>query len=147
MRIWLARGCIAIVFFANVQCAVAFIVSPQTFAPSYELAGVVGATTIQAIGVLFLMWNVPYAVALWHPVRRRISLWEAVGMQAIGVIGEAILLATLPDGHPVLHSAFQRFIWFDGAGLFLLVVASILVAWFFHLSGESGPIIGSNRSQ
>jgi hypothetical protein len=128
MRIWLARGCIAIVFFANVQCAVAFIVSPKTFAPSYELAGVVGAATIQAIGVLFLMWNVPYAVALWHPVRRRISLWEALGMQAIGVIGESILLASLPDGHPVLHSSLERFILFDGSGLLLLIAA----VWFCY---------------
>ena len=119
MRLWLSRGCIAFVFFANVQCAVAFIVSPGAFAPSYELSGAVGMATIQAIGVLFLMWNVPYAVALWHPVRHRLSLWEAIIMQAIGVSGESLLLISLPGGHEVLQSSIERFILFDGMGLVL----------------------------
>lgn len=126
MRIWLARACIAIVFIANVQCAIAFIAAPDSFASAYELSGVVGTATIQAIGVLFLMWNVPYAVALWHPVRHRLSLWEAVGMQAIGVTGESILTVSLPVGHPVLYSNLVRFILFDGSGLVLLLVA----VWF-----------------
>lgn len=127
MRLWLSRGCIAIVFFANVQCAVAFILSPGTFASSYELIGVVGNVTIQAIGVLFLMWNVPYAVALWHPARHRLSLWEAVVMQAIGVIGESIIRVSFPVGHLVLQASLTRFIGFDGFGLCLLAIALWLV--------------------
>jgi hypothetical protein len=122
-RIWLARLGIAIVFFANVQCAIAFIVRPESFSTSYELDGVVGEATLRAIGVLFLMWNVPYAVALWHPARHRLSLWEAVVMQSIGVVGESFLVVNLPAGHPVLHIALERFIWFDGLGFILLGIA------------------------
>jgi hypothetical protein len=132
VRVWLARGCIAIVFFANLQCAIAFIASPEAFAPSYELSGVIGNTTIQAIGVLFLMWNVPYAVALWHPVRYRISLAEAVVMQAIGVVGESILLNSLPGGYPVLRLSLRRFVVFDATGLLLLIFA----AWVVFRKGK-----------
>jgi hypothetical protein len=128
VRLWLSRGCIAIVFIANVQCAVSFIASPEAFAPSYELTGTVGVVMIQAIGVLFLMWNVPYAVALWHPARHRLSLWEAVCMQAIGVIGESIILASLPESHDVLRSSIARFVWFDGLGFALLLTA----VWFVY---------------
>jgi len=141
VRLWLARGCIAIVFFANVQCAVAFIASPDFFAPSYELTGAVGAFTIQAIGVLFLMWNVPYAVALWHPFKHRLSLWEAVAMQAIGVIGETILMVSLPEGHRELQSSMERFVLFDGTGLGLLLVA----AWIAYQEGKRSKGALSNR--
>jgi hypothetical protein len=135
LRLWLSRACIAVVFLANVQCALAFIVWPKTFAPAYELTGEVGAATIQAIGVLFLMWNVPYAVALWHPVRQRRSLWEAVVMQAIGVVGELILTATLPPGHPVLHAAMLSFIGFDGFGFLLLAAAVWIVVRIIPAQG------------
>ncbi len=47
------------------------------------------------MGVLFLMWNVPYAVALWHPLRHRISLYEALAMQAIGLLGESLIYLSL----------------------------------------------------
>jgi hypothetical protein len=143
MRLWLSRGCIAIVFLANVQCAVAFILSPVTFTSSYELSGVVGTATIQAIGVLFLMWNIPYAVALWHPLRHRLSLWEAVAMQAIGVIGESIIKVTLPGSHQVLHSSLERFIWFDGLGVLLLLLA----VWFSRSEHKQVRGEPSNRKQ
>jgi hypothetical protein len=32
------------------------------------------------------MWNVPYAVAFWDPVSHRLSLLEAIAMQAIGLL-------------------------------------------------------------
>jgi hypothetical protein len=75
------------------------------------------------MGILFLMWNVPYAVAFWHPVRHRLSLLEAVVMQAMGVVGEMLLLWTLPAGHAALRATARRFILFDGAGLLVLVAA------------------------
>ena len=136
MRLWLARGCIAIVFFANIQCAIAFLLSPSVFAPSYEMAGTIGNATIRAIGVLFLMWNVPYAVALWHPSRHRLSLWEATSMQAIGVIGESIILASLPESHAVLRHSIGRFVWFDGVGLALLLTAVWLIYNLGRFKGE-----------
>lgn len=122
-RRWLARLLIALVFFFNVQCAVLFLLWPERFAPAYELAGEVGAAVVRGFGVLFLMWNVPYAVALWHPQRFRLALGEAVIMQAIGVLGETGILWALPPGHEVLHAAIGRFILFDALGLLSLCVA------------------------
>ena len=60
------------------------------------------------MGVLFLMWNVPYAVALWHPVRHRVSLYEAVAMQTIGLIGESLILWSLGGAHPVAAGSVTR---------------------------------------
>jgi hypothetical protein len=105
------------------QCALAFWFNPYGYAPAYELSGAVGAATIQAVAVLFLMWNVPYAVALWHPQKQRVSLYSAIVMQAIGMIGETTILLTLGGDHPMLKASIQRFIAFDAAGLVLLLAA------------------------
>jgi len=79
---------------------------------------------LQGLGVLFLMWNVPYAVALWNPTRHRLSLYEAVVMQAIGLIGESFILWNLPTGYNLARASITRFILFDAAGLLSLVVAA-----------------------
>ena len=126
-RIWLARLLIGMVFFFNVQCAAAFLVSPGSYAPAFELAGAPGEGMVRGLGVLFLMWNVPYAVALWHPVRHFVSLTEAVGMQAIGVVGETLIWIGLPAVHALARGAVLRFMVFDASGLILLIVAWILV--------------------
>jgi hypothetical protein len=122
-RLWLARGLIAVVFAWNVQCALAFLISPATFAPGFEVAGPAGDAIVRGIGVLFLMWNVPYFVALLHPARYRVSLYEALAMQAIGVLGESLILVSLSSGHLVARATISRFILFDGAGLLLLALA------------------------
>jgi len=81
------------------------------------------------MGLLFLMWNVPYAVAAWHPWRHRASLVEAVIMQAIGLVGEALMLQALPPvGYEALGATGERFVRFDAAGLLLLLLASTCVA-------------------
>jgi hypothetical protein len=126
MRVWLIRFLIGIVLFFNVQCAIAFWLEPQLYAPAYELFGDAGIAAIQGFGVLFIMWNVPYIVALLNPVKNHVSLWEAVVMQAVGVIGEAFILRSLPAGHMVLLGSISRFIVFDGLGLILLLVAANL---------------------
>jgi hypothetical protein len=126
-KTWLARLLIALVFFFNVQCAIAFLVAPQLYAASFELSGPPGEGMLRGLGLLFLMWNVPYAVALWNPARQRTSLYEAVAMQAIGVLGETLLLLTFPAGHATIRTAIGRFIVFDGSGLGLLVIAAWLV--------------------
>jgi hypothetical protein len=123
-KTWLARLLIAPVFFFNVQCAVAFLIAPQLYATSFELSGPPGEGMLRGLGLLFLMWNVPYAVALWNPARRRISLYEALVMQAIGVVGESLILATFPPGHAVIRESIWRFIIFDGGGLALLILAA-----------------------
>ncbi len=115
---------IGLVFLWNVQCAAAFWLAPGTYAPGFELSGGAGEAMVRGMAVLFLMWNVPYAVALWHPVRHRVSLNEALAMQAIGLAGESLILWALAAGHPVAAGTVARFIAFDGAGLLLLAVAA-----------------------
>ncbi len=125
-RVWTARVLIGLVAFFNLQCAAAFLIWPERYAPGFELTGAAGAAMVQGMGLLFVMWNAPYAVALWQPVRRRVSLYEAVVMQAIGFFGEWALLAGLPGEHPALEATVGRFMAFDGGGLAALVAAVVL---------------------
>jgi len=125
-RTWIGRILIVLVMFLNVQCALVFFVTPEVYAPGFELSGAAGAGMVRGMGILFLMWNVPYLVATIDPNRHRISLYEAIAMQTIGLTGEALLLATFPPGHPLIRETVWRFILFDGGGLlFLLLSAGI----------------------
>jgi hypothetical protein len=119
----LARLAIGVVFLWNIQCALAFLFWPGRFAPAFELTGAPGDAAVRGVGVLFLMWNIPYAVALWHPQRHRISLYEACAMQALGLLGETLIWLSLPPGQAVLRASLLRFSLFDGAGLALLLLA------------------------
>jgi hypothetical protein len=129
-RLWLGRILIGAVILWNVQCAVAFLVAPGTYAPGFEMVGPAGEAMLRGMGVLFLMWNVPYVVALLHPVRYRTSLYEAVAMQAIGLVGESLILRTLVGGHPAVTMTLLRFIAFDAAGLALLALAAWITRGF-----------------
>lgn len=124
--VWFARILIGLVTFFNLQAAILFLLRPADYAPGFELSGASGNAVIQGMGLLFAMWNVPYIVALIHPIRHRISLIEAVVMQAIGVIGETGLLLSLPGTHPMIASSVTRFIIFDGGGWVLLFFAWLL---------------------
>jgi hypothetical protein len=126
--LWFARALIAIVLFWNIQCALLFLIQPQAHLAALEMQGLSGETMVRGVGLLFLMWNVPYAVALWHPRRHRLSLWEAIAMQGIGLGGEAVLRWLLPAGHAALSAALARFVLFDAGGLLLLILAAWLVA-------------------
>jgi hypothetical protein len=45
-------------------------------------------------------------------------------MQFIGLVGESLILFTLPEeGHALLNTSITRFIIFDSIGLILLTVA------------------------
>ena len=125
-RLTFARFFIFIVIFFNMQCAAAFLLDPEAYTFAFEVSGVPGATLVRSLGLLFVMWNVPYLVALLHPVRHRISLYEAVAMQAIGLTGESILLLNLPTGHAALQATAVRFILFDASGMVFLLLAVIL---------------------
>lgn len=125
-RLWFSRLLIAVVVAWNLECALVFLLNPTVFAPGFELSGMPGAAAVRGFAVLFIMWNVPYLLALWQPRRHRLSLWEALAMQTIGVIGESLILLTIPIGHSALHASLLRFIIFDAAGILCLVGAAWL---------------------
>ena len=127
MRLWLARLLIGLVLFFNIQCAVLFLWKPEAFAPSFELAGAPGIAMVRGMGLLFLMWNVPYVVAFSNPQKHRVSLYEAIAMQTIALLGETFVYLTLPAAHPIPQQTLMRFIAFDAGGL----AALLLAAWIF----------------
>jgi len=127
-KVWFARCLIGIVLFFNLQCAFAFVWQAQFYAPGFDLDGVSGEAMLRGMGILFIMWNVPYAIAVLHPLRYRVSLIEAVIMQAIGVSGESLLLLSMHKPSLNIQTSLGRFIAFDGAGLVLLLAALILVS-------------------
>ena len=122
----IARILIGLVFLVNIQCALLFLFNPSPYMAGFGLEGMAGEQIVRAFGLLFMMWNVPYAFALANPVKHRISLIEAVIMQAIGLIGEtSILLVGSPYPSPI-ESTLRCFILFDGVGLVFLLIA----LWF-----------------
>lgn len=126
IRTAIARFLIAIVIFFNLECALAFLIKPELYRGSFELVGVPGEIMVMSLGILFIMWNVPYLFALLSPSRYRISLIEALLMQTIGLFGETILLVRLPAGHATLRDTALRFILFDSFGLAALAIAFLL---------------------
>ena len=125
-RIWAARWLIAVVVVWNLECALVFWLNPGGFVSGFELTGISGAAAVRGFAVLFVMWNIPYLVALWQPHDCRLSLWEAFVMQTIGVLGESYILLSLPPGHLMLHISLLRFIAFDASGVVALQGALLL---------------------
>lgn len=120
---WFARVAFAAVFAVNVQCALSFVFFPGDFAAAYELGGVAGEAAVRGIGIAFLMWNATYPAFIVAPQRFRALGWVILAQQAIGLVGESLLLAGLPAGHNVLAASVMRFVAFDGAGLVLMGIA------------------------
>ncbi len=119
---------IGIVFFLNIQAGILFYLKPDVYASAYELSGMPGNVAIAGTGLLFLMWNVPYAFALLNPYKYRTSLIQALMMQAMGVVGESLILSRIPlDQHLILRQNIWRFIIFDGVGVLFLILAFYLV--------------------
>jgi len=125
-RLFVARCCIGLVLFINLNCAVQFLSKPEFFRSGFELTGVPGSAMVQGMGLLFLMWNVPYVFALLHPIKNRISMVETLIMQWIGVSGESILMSQLPGSHLNLKASVHRFVLFDGAGFIMLLFAFLI---------------------
>jgi hypothetical protein len=126
-RLTFARLLTGLVLLWNVQCALSFLLWPERYAPGFELSGAPGAAAVRGMGVLFIMWNVPYALATWHPLRYRVSLYEALAMQSIGFAGETLIYLNLPAVHALARSSIGRFMFFDGAGVILLLLAAIIL--------------------
>jgi len=120
---WITSLLIGLVLLWNLQAALVFIINPYPYIPSFQLEGNSGRVMVQGLGILFLMWNIPYFFACWNPFRYRISLIEANLMQLIGLVGETLLRTSLPPNEVVLRATASRFILFDGAGLLLLLIA------------------------
>lgn len=126
-QIWVARSLIGIVLFWNLLAAFQFIINPQRYIESFQVEGIPGQTAIIGFGILFLMWQVPYIFAFIHPIRFKNSLWQALIMQTIGVLGESVLLTTIPGSYHILRDSILRFILFDGAGFLILIFALLIV--------------------
>jgi len=138
-RIWTARIFIAIVLLINLFCAVEFILKPSEYMGSYGLSGEVGRVVMIGYGILFLMWQVPYFFALANPVKHKISLFQANLMQAVGLIGETLLLRTIPAEFAILRGSVTRFIIFDAVGLAFLIVAAILIGLWKEPVSQQQP--------
>lgn len=126
-RVWIARALVGIVTLINLDAAFSFLFQPERYSPGFELSGTPGQAIIQGMGLLFLMWNIPYIVAILNPIKHFTSLVEAVVMQAIGVLGESILLINLSGTHPIIRASTIRFIYFDACGLILLLLAFFIL--------------------
>ena len=123
----ITRILIGLVFIANIQCALVFLINPSPYIVGFGLEGAAGEQIVRALGLLFVMWNVPYAFALAHPRKHRMSLIEAVIMQAVGLIGETCIL-WFGGPYPLpIETTLTRFILFDGIGLIFLLIAVWLV--------------------
>jgi hypothetical protein len=123
---WIARLLVAAVFGMNVQCAMAFIVRPGAYIASFELSGASGLYLVQAMGILFLMWNVTYVPVILQPTKYRVVFGVVIAQQIIGLAGESWLLADLSPSHTALASTAARFVFFDTLALTALVAAFLL---------------------
>jgi hypothetical protein len=123
IRLTITRCLIAAVVLINLQCAIMFLLKPEFFLSAFELSAIPGEAALRGMGVLFLIWNVPYLVAFFNPVRYKVALYEAIAMQTIGLVGEMAIFASLPVAHALLRDSIARFILFDAGGLIALVVS------------------------
>lgn len=126
------------VFCLNVMCALQFILAPGRYAGAYELGGVAGLAAVQGMGVAFLMWNATYPVVIAHPLRFKPVAVIVVAQQAIGLLGESWIYATLPAGHEILAGSIMRFIGFDAAGLIMMGAALVLLSATVRQSDPAG---------
>lgn len=125
-RIWVARVFVALVFAINVQCALQFILWPGAYTGAYQVEGASAEVMVRTVGICFLMWNATYPPIIARPDRYRVLFGVVIAQQAIGLVGESLLLATLQPGLEILASSIMRFVIFDAAGLVLLAIAFAL---------------------
>ena len=123
--LWFARAAVTLVCTWNLTAALPFVFNPAGYLHSFELAGGgIGAEAlVRGLGIAFLMWQIPFLPVIWHPGRGRTCFLCVLGMQLVGLLGESVMMATLPAGHAPLRATGWRFILFDGAGLLLMGLA------------------------
>ena len=137
LKLWIARLLIAAVIGWNLQAAIFLLANPAQSAKAFQLTGIPGEAAVIGVAILFLMWQVPYLFALAHPLRFKLSLIQALIMQAIGLLGESLLLSRISPDYPSLRVSITRFVIFDAAGLVLLLAALLLVRLPSHQSIKS----------
>jgi hypothetical protein len=120
---WFARAALTAVLVSNMSAAIPYLIRPVDYVASYELTGLPGQVAVRGLGILFLMWAVPFVPAILNPARHRIAFACVLAMQVIGLAGESLMLAALPAGHDMLRATGLRFIASDGAGLVALLIA------------------------
>ncbi|MBM3120936.1 MAG: hypothetical protein FJZ97_01960 [Chloroflexi bacterium] len=125
-RVRLAQIAVGLVLVWNLSAAVPFVWSPERYVLAFQLAGVPGEAMVRSLGLLFLMWCVAYVPVIARPDRHLVLFGVILAQQAIGLTGEAWMLATLPAGYNALAATGLRFMLFDGAGLVLLLLAFVL---------------------
>lgn len=125
------RLCFAVPFAWNVLCALQFVAMPDAYVGAYQLdgAGGAGSAAIRGLGVAFLMWNATYPLFLWSPSKYRILGFVILAQQAIGLLGELLILGTLfgaadtGAAFAVLSGSIMRFAAFDLAGLVIMGIS------------------------
>ena len=127
-KVWISRLLIAVVILLNLQAAFQYLLNPSAYVGAFELQGMPGRTAVMGMGILYIMWQVPYIFAAIHPVAHRFSLIEATIMQAIGLIGETWLRSQIPMENAILRGSIQRYRVFDAGGLVLLCIALLLLS-------------------
>jgi hypothetical protein len=137
--IWFARAVVSVVLALNLSAALGYLVMPDRFISGYELEGAVGRVVVQGFGILFLMWNVTYPPVVINPVRERTLFIIILLQQTIALVGESLLLISVPIGYVALVRTGVRFILFDGAGLLLMAAGFLLLqpAWRIDSTGNS----------
>ena len=123
---WGVRGAVLTVLLWNLSAALPFILAPEIYSGAFELSGIVGAVLTRSIGVLFIMWVIPYFPVLRDPERYRVCLVIILVQQLIGFTAETWMALTLPSGHGALLATGKRFFAFDAAGMVLLAGAWLL---------------------
>lgn len=120
---WAARIAVAAVCAWNLSAAVPFTLAPDRYVAAFEVSGPGAEALVRGLGILFLMWQVPFLPVVWHPRRYRTCLLVILAMQAVGLAGELWMMATLSPAHAALRATGTRFVAFDAAGLALLAAA------------------------
>lgn len=123
---WITRMLILVVLCWNIQCALVFMIDPASYMSGFQLSGVPGMTVVRSTGLLFLMWNIPYLFAFLRPHRWNICLWVAIIQQGIALLGETWIMINAV-GEFAIQSTIQKFIYFDAAGLILLIAGQAVL--------------------
>lgn len=140
-RLWLTRLLIISVIVWNLQAALAFLLAPAIYAPTFELSGVPGQAAVRGIAVLFFMWNVPYLLAAWHPRRNLLSLKEAMLMHIWTNPPTAFLddeVKRYPDW-PVWHALISPKLALRETSFTPLGAISTACAWWLKIPAGCAP--------